>query len=148
MSEGRARKLVVAGLIADDDGRVLITQRRADQPLPLYWELPGGKIEPGESPEVALARELREELDADVEIDRVWDVLFHAYPAYDVLMLVYRCRLAPGAEARCREVADLAWCRPSELAGYELLPADAPLADRLVAEGVPPWTGEVRGGGV
>jgi 8-oxo-dGTP diphosphatase len=148
VSAARTRKLVVAGLIADDGDRVLITRRRHDQPLPLYWELPGGKIEPGESPEVALRRELREELDAAAEVGRVWDVLFHAYPAYDVLMLVYRCRLAPGAEPRCREVADLAWCRPAELAGYDLLPADAPLAGRLVAEGVPAWTGVVGGGGV
>jgi 8-oxo-dGTP diphosphatase len=129
----RARKLVVAGLCVDG-ARVLITQRRADQPLPLQWEFPGGKIEPGESPEVALARELREEIGVAVEIGRVWDVLFHAYPDYDVLMLVYRCRIVDGAP-RPIEVADLAWCTPAELARYDILPADAPLCRRLVDEG-------------
>jgi 8-oxo-dGTP diphosphatase len=130
----RERKLVVAGLCVHGD-RVLITQRRADQPLPLQWEFPGGKIEPGEAPAVALARELREELGVAVEVGRVWDVLFHAYPDYDVLMLVYRCTILDG-EPRCVEVADLAWCRPDELAGYDILPADAPLIARLRTEGV------------
>ncbi|MCE9573480.1 MAG: (deoxy)nucleoside triphosphate pyrophosphohydrolase [Deltaproteobacteria bacterium] len=135
----RARKLVVAGLIATDDGRVLITQRKADQALPLQWEFPGGKIEAGESPEVALARELREELGAAIAIGRVWDVMFHAYPEYDVLMLVYRCKVVVD-EPRAVEVADLRWCRPEELGGFDILPADAPLVARLVAEGPPPWT--------
>jgi 8-oxo-dGTP diphosphatase len=130
----RARKLVVAGMCVRGD-RVLITQRRADQPLPLQWEFPGGKIEPGESPEVALVRELREELGVEVEVGRVWDVLFHAYPDYDVLMLVYRCRILDGEPAKV-EVADLAWCLPGELGGYDILPADAPLILRLVDEGV------------
>jgi 8-oxo-dGTP diphosphatase len=131
----RDRKLVVAGLCVDGE-RVLITQRRADQPLPLQWEFPGGKIEPGEAPEVALARELREEIGVEVEIGRVWDVLFHAYPAYDVLMLVYRCRIVDGP-ARAIEVADLAWCTTSALGAYDILPADAPLIRRLVDEGIP-----------
>jgi 8-oxo-dGTP diphosphatase len=129
----RARKLVVAGLVVRD-GRVLVTQRRADQALPLQWEFPGGKVEPGEPPEVALARELREEIGIDVEVGRVWDVLFHAYPEYDVYMLVYRC--AALGEPRCVEVADLAWCRPAELGAYDILPADLPLIARLRAEGV------------
>jgi 8-oxo-dGTP diphosphatase len=132
----RPRKLVVAGLIAGDDGRVLITQRRADQALPLQWEFPGGKIEAGESPEVALARELREEIGVEVAIGRVWDVLFHAYPEYDVLMLVYRCRVVGDTHPRAVEVADLAWCVPSELRSYDILPADAPLVRRLEEEGV------------
>jgi 8-oxo-dGTP diphosphatase len=130
----RNRKLVVAGLCVRD-GKVLITQRRADQALPLQWEFPGGKIEAGESPEVALARELREEIGVDVAVGRVWDVLFHAYPEYDVLMLVYRCTITRG-EPSCVEVADLAWCRPDALAGYDILPADAPLVERLRSEGV------------
>lgn len=135
----RARKLVVAGLVVDDDGRVLVTRRRADQPMGGYWELPGGKLEPGEAPIAALERELREELGAAVEVGPIWDVLHHAYPAFDLLMLVYRCRLAAGEVARAVDVADLAWCEPTGLDRYDVLPADAPLCARLAVEGAPPW---------
>jgi 8-oxo-dGTP diphosphatase len=139
-SAPRPRKLVVAGLIVDERGDVLVTRRRDDQPMGGFWELPGGKLEAGESPVAALERELREELGARVEVGAIWDVLHHAYPAFDLLMLVYRCRLAPGEVARAVEVADLAWCAPSELATYDVLPADAPLCARLAVEGAPPWT--------
>ena len=135
----RARKIVVAGLLVDDAGRVLVTQRRADQAMPLQWELPGGKLEPGESPTVALARELTEELGVAVEVGRIWEVLFHAYPDFDLLMMVYRCRLPPGEVPRCVEVADLTWRPPDQLWDLDVLPADAPLIARLAQEGVPPW---------
>jgi 8-oxo-dGTP diphosphatase len=131
----RERKLVVAGLIVGSDGRVLISQRRPDQSLALGWELPGGKIEPGESPTVALQRELQEELGVIVEVGPIWEVLFHPYPDFDLLMLVYRCALPPGQVPRCVQVHDLAWCVPAELARYDILPADRPLIDRLVARG-------------
>lgn len=133
MGEARARKLVVAALVVQG-GQVLITQRRADQDLPLLWEFPGGKVEPGEAPEAALARELREELGVVASVGRIWDVLFHAYPKYDVYMLVYRCTLADGETARAVEVADVAWVPPARLGAYAILPADEPLVKRLVAE--------------
>ena len=138
MSEIRVRKLVVAGLIIGDDQRVLITQRRADQALPLQWEFPGGKVEPGEAPVAAMARELAEELGVKVVVGRIWDVLFHPYPAFDLVMLVYACRLVAGEVPTAVEVADLAWVTTAELPGtWDILPADRPLIDRLIAEGLP-----------
>jgi len=131
----RDRKLVVAGLVVRD-GLVLITQRRADQPLPLEWEFPGGKVEPGESPTAALARELAEEIGVTVEVGRIWDVLFHAYETFDLVMLVYACRIVDG-EPRTVEVADLAWVPRGELPRWDILSADRPLVDRLVSEGPP-----------
>ncbi|HUS67710.1 MAG TPA: (deoxy)nucleoside triphosphate pyrophosphohydrolase [Kofleriaceae bacterium] len=133
-----ARKIVVAALVCDADGRVLITRRRPDQPLPDQWEFPGGKIEPGESPQRALARELDEEIGARVAVGAIWDVLHHQYPTYEVLMLVFPCRLLAGDEPRALQVADLAWVRPTELHRFDILPADRPLIERLVREGTPP----------
>ena len=131
----RDRKLVVAGMIIRH-GQVLISQRRADQALPLQWEFPGGKVEPGEAPVAALARELREELGVGVRVGRVWDVLFHAYPSFDLVMLVYACELVEG-EPRAVEVADIAWAAPGELSRWDILPADLPLVQRLEREGLP-----------
>lgn len=136
MTEPRARKLVVAGLILGDDRRILITQRRADQALPLSWEFPGGKVEPGEAPAFALVRELREELGVTVAVGRIWDVLFHAYPAFDLVMLVYVCRIVDGSP-RAVEVADLAWVAAQDLARWDILPADRPLVERLGVEKLP-----------
>jgi 8-oxo-dGTP diphosphatase len=133
----RERKLVVAGLIVGTDRRILITQRRADQALPLQWEFPGGKVEPGEAPTAALARELAEELGVEAIVGRIWDVLFHPYPSFDLVMLVYACRLAPVAEPRAVEVADLAWVAASDLPAWDILPADRPLVERLLSEGTP-----------
>jgi 8-oxo-dGTP diphosphatase len=136
VTEARPRKLVVAGLVIGDDERVLITQRRADQALPLQWEFPGGKVEPGEAPVDALVRELREELGVTVAVGRIWDVLFHAYPAFDLVMLVYVCRIVDGSP-RAVEVADLAWVAARDLAGWDILPADRPLVERLGVESFP-----------
>ena len=133
----RPRKLVVAGLIVGDDRRILITQRRADQALPLQWEFPGGKVEPGEAPVAALVRELQEEIGVTVVVGRIWEVLFHAYPDFDLVMLVYACRILDGEPPRAVEVADLRWVEAANLPAWDILPADRPLVDRLVAEGPP-----------
>lgn len=132
-----SRMVVAAALLTTPDGRVLITQRRADQALALKWELPGGKIEPGESPEQALARELGEEIGVCVYIGKIWDVLHHIYATHEVLMLVYGCGLVAGQSPKCLEVNDLVWCTPDELGAYDILAADRPLVLRLRAEGVP-----------
>lgn len=133
----RTRLLVVAALTVDDAGQILITQRREDQSLPLGWEFPGGKVEPGEAPDAALARELHEELGVTATVGRIWDVLFHAYPDKDVYMLVYRCALPAGQTPRAVEVRDLAWVAPTGLRAYAILPADEPLVARLEREGPP-----------
>lgn len=135
----RPRKLVVAGLVIDEDGRVLLTRRKPEQPMGGYWELPGGKLEAGEAPVAALVRELAEEIGAAVEVGPIWDVLHHAYPAFDLLMLVYCCRLRAGEVARAIDVAELAWWAPGAPLVHEVLPADAPLVARLADEGAPPW---------
>ena len=133
--EERKRKLVVAALIRDGGRNILLSRRRADQPMPLLWEFPGGKIEPGESPEAALVREVGEELGCAVRVDRIFDVVFHAYADFDLLMLVYACTITDGAPAPV-QVAEIAWVPAARLPTMDLLPADYPLARALAtAEG-------------
>ena len=70
------RTLLVTAALIEQDGLMLIAQRRLDDNFPGYWEFPGGKIEPGESPEEALQRECKEELDIEIEVGRIYDVVF------------------------------------------------------------------------
>jgi 8-oxo-dGTP diphosphatase len=122
----------VAALVRDAQGRVLLSQRRADQSLPLCWEFPGGKVEPGEAPEAALAREVREELGCEVRVGGIFEVVFHAYEGFDLYMLVYEAEIAAGTP-EAKQVAAVAWVAPAEIPGMKLPPADYPLARRLAA---------------
>jgi 8-oxo-dGTP diphosphatase len=125
----RERKLVVAALVRRE-GRVLVSRRRADQAMPLLWEFPGGKVEPGEDPAAALVREVREELGCELSVGRIHEVVFHKYPDFDLVMLVYAGEIAAG-EPRAVEVAEVAWVEAARLPALDLLPADYPLARSL-----------------
>jgi len=124
----RPRTLVVAGLCRRA-GRILLTRRRADQPMPLLWELPGGKIEAGEAPREALRREIAEELGVRARVGRPVDVIFHPYRDFDLMMMVFSCRVF--GEPRPLQVAAVRWVEPAGLAGYKCLPADRALMRRL-----------------
>ncbi|HXT97187.1 MAG TPA: (deoxy)nucleoside triphosphate pyrophosphohydrolase [Polyangia bacterium] len=129
----RTRKLVVAALVREGT-RILMSRRRADQPMPGRWEFPGGKVEPGESPVAALEREVREELGCEVEVGRIFEVVFHVYEEFDLYMLVYAVAITRGAP-RAVEVAEIAWVEAARLPELDLLPADFPLARALAAGG-------------
>jgi 8-oxo-dGTP diphosphatase len=129
----RERKLVVAALVREE-GRILMSRRRADQAMPNLWEFPGGKVEPGEHPEAALARELREELGCDIAVSAIHEVVFHAYPEFDLYMLVYASRIIGGRPGAI-QVAEIAWVEPARMPSLDLLPADYPLARKLAAAG-------------
>jgi 8-oxo-dGTP diphosphatase len=126
----RSRLLVVAGLIREASS-VLLSQRRADQSFPLSWEFPGGKIEPGESPELALSREIAEELGCTVRVGHVVDVVFHAYPDFDLYMLLYACDVIDGVP-RPVQVAAVQWFALDHLESLPMPPADLPLVQRLL----------------
>ncbi len=120
--------LVVAVALVDADGRVLIAQRPQGKALAGLWEFPGGKVEPGERPEAALIRELREELGIDVNEACLAPFVFasHAYETFHLLMPLYLCRRWSG-QVTNKEHAALAWVRPNRMSDYEMPPADAPL---------------------
>ena len=86
---------VVAAII-ERAGAILVGQRTAQQSHPLKWEFPGGKVEPGEDPVAALAREVREELGCELAVGRIHEVVFHKYPDFDLVMLVYAGEIAAG----------------------------------------------------
>lgn len=130
MSEAAAvpTVLVVAVALIDPDGRVLIAKRPEGKQLAGLWEFPGGKVEPGERPEAALIRELREELGVEVSESCLAPFVFasHAYDSFHLLMPLYLCRRWSGTVV-AREHEALAWVKPNKLSDYPMPPADEPL---------------------
>ena len=126
-------KLVqVTAAVLRRDGRVLIARRRAPAELAGKWELPGGKIEPGESPEECLERELLEELGVRTQVGALVARNRHEYASATVELSAYEVQLVAG-EPQPREHAQLRWVAPAEFGGYDFAPADLPLL-AVVAE--------------
>jgi 8-oxo-dGTP diphosphatase len=125
---------VVAGLITKER-RVLVCQRSRHAVFPLKWEFPGGKLEPGEDGETALKRELREELDIEVEESREIFRHVHRYTASRVVHLqFFRVRRYRG-EPTNRVFERILWSEPEQLAHLEFLEGDAPLIEKLARPG-------------
>ena len=124
--------LVVAGALVDADRRVLIAQRPEGKSLAGLWEFPGGKVEPGETPEAALIRELEEELGVTTQTACLAPVSFasHSYEKFHLLMPLYVCRKWQGTPV-AKEHQALKWVRPQGLRDYAMPPADAPLIAAL-----------------
>ena len=117
---------VVAGILADEFGRVLIAERMRDHPMAGYWEFPGGKIHDGESADAALERELVEELGVSELEHRPFMVLDHDYPDRRV-SLDFRLVTRWQGEASGLEGQRLQWLLPVDIDDKTLLPADAPV---------------------
>lgn len=113
-----------------EGGRVLVARRFDDAHLGGLWEFPGGKIEPGETDEAALARELREELGIEVRVGPVWGILAHRYPERSVRLRFHFVRRTAG-EPRAIGCADLRWVTPPELSALPFPAADRILVDEL-----------------
>ncbi len=124
--------LVAAVALVDADRRVLIAQRPEGKSLAGLWEFPGGKLEEGETPEVALIRELEEELGISTKSACLAPVSFasHSYETFHLLMPLYVCRKWQGTPV-AREHAALKWVRPQALRDYPMPPADEPLVAAL-----------------
>lgn len=120
---------VVAAAIFDK-GRILCAQRGESMTLPFKWEFPGGKIEPGESPQEALKREIREEMKCTIEIDRRIDTTSYEYDFGIVHLTTFSCRLKEG-EPVLTEHASFKWLPPHELSMLDWAPADIPAMRKL-----------------
>ena len=120
--------LVAAVALIDADGRVLLAQRPPGKSMAGLWEFPGGKVEPGETPEAALIRELHEELGIETWASCLAPLTFasHAYPDFHLLMPLFACRRWQGM-VEPREGQALKWVRPGDLRAYPMPPADLPL---------------------
>ena len=136
-AEGRAAAnpkvvLVAAAALIDVDGRVLLARRPPGKPLAGLWEFPGGKVQPGETPEAALIRELQEELGIDTRASCLAPLAFasHAYESFHLLMPLYACRVWRGLPL-AREGQELAWVTKQALDRFPMPPADVPLIPLL-----------------
>ncbi len=130
---GKPLLLVVACALVDADGRVLIAQRSQGKQLAGLWEFPGGKLEPGESPEEALVRELREELGIETKVACLAPLTFasHSYESFHLLMPLFVCRRFEGTPVALEHQA-IKWVKPARLRDYPMPAADLPLIAHLV----------------
>ncbi|EQB32073.1 (deoxy)nucleoside triphosphate pyrophosphohydrolase [Sphingobium ummariense] len=126
--------LVVAVALIDPDGRVLLQQRPPGKPMAGLWEFPGGKIEPGETPELALIRELEEELGIRTHASCLAPATFasEALGERHLLLLLYVCRKWEGIP-EARHATALKWVRPAQMYALDMPPADLPLIGLLDA---------------
>ena len=125
--------LVAACALVDADGRVLLSERPAGKQLAGLWEFPGGKVEPGESPEDTLVRELNEELGIQTKHACLAPLTFasHRYETFHLLMPLYVCRRFEGIPAGL-EGQKIKWDRPRDMRNYPMPPADEPLIPFLI----------------
>jgi mutator protein MutT len=122
--------LDVAAAILFRDGRYLVTQRYDHDSFGGFWEIPGGKKEPGETLEQTIVREIREELGLEVEVVSFYRTARYPYPSRTVDLHLFHCRIRSG-EPRTLECQSFAWVEPSRLKEYRFPDADASLIEEL-----------------
>ncbi len=119
--------------VIERNGHVLVAQRPPHKLLPLKWEFPGGKVEPGENPADAISREIREELGCEISVTRALPPFIHDYKTVVIEMIPFVCTLVPGTtEPHPHEHVAIAWVSPAELRAYDLAAADWPVVDALL----------------
>ena len=117
----------VVGAVVRDGDRVLMAQRPVGKAQTGLWEFPGGKVEPGETPEEALARECREELLLEIEAPRVITSVIHRYPGMTIRLMLVECRARPGSVPVPQEGQAVGWYRAADMDSLPLCPADREL---------------------
>lgn len=133
LPQGSCRNFVTVTVVAAiirRNNKILITRRFDNVHLAGFWEFPGGKVEPDEALETALAREILEELGLRIRVEYEYFSVQHDYPDRTVRLHFFNCSIIEG-EPQALEVADLRWVEPHELDQYQFPPADAELISRL-----------------
>lgn len=120
---------VVAAVIFDEQGRIFATQRGYGE-WKDWWEFPGGKMEAGETPQQALKREIREELDAEIEVGELLRTIDYDYPTFHLTMRCFKCKLSE-SHVTLLEHEAARWLAPSELHSVQWLPADEEIIEEL-----------------
>ena len=123
------KHIVVVAAIIVRDGRIFATQRGYGD-WKDWWEFPGGKVEPGESPEDALKREIREELATEIEVDELLTTVEYDYPKFHLTMHCYLCTIISG-DLSLLEHEDARWLALDELDCVKWLPADKDVIEKL-----------------
>jgi 8-oxo-dGTP diphosphatase len=132
-SLNNTRHIYVTCAIIERDGLVLATRRSATMSMPLKWEFPGGKIDPGESPEACLRREIYEELNFHVRVGKNLPVSTYHYPAFTISLNPFVCAIEAG-EIVLHEHAAIAWLPPEKLHTLEWAEADVPVLASYLAQ--------------
>ena len=131
MNADMSTLLVAAGVVIED-GRVLLTQRKAGAHLAGAWEFPGGKVMPGEDPRDAVVRELREELGIETTVSDAMEVTFHRYPERAILLIFYRARMtASSPPPTALDVAALRWAAEGDLDKAQFPAADVEILRKV-----------------
>ena len=125
------RTIRVVAAVLEKDGKYLITQRRATAVLPLMWEFPGGRVEPGETDAQALKREVMHRLGADIEVGKLISFVSHPYEHYVVDLFLYECMLV-GDKLEARAVTAYKWVSSAEFDQYPFTPADEASMNKLL----------------
>ena len=121
----------VVGALIKDGGRYLVGQRAANKSQGGLWEFIGGKIEPGETPEQALARECREELDLEIESERIIDSVVHEYPEKTIRLILIECTPKTNSLPKAIEHQQIRWVTPSDMSFLPFCPADYDLLTKI-----------------
>jgi 8-oxo-dGTP diphosphatase len=114
-------------------GKVLIEQRQAGSHMEYKWEFPGGKLEPDETPEECIIREIKEELDLEIEVIDIYKVVKFKFEEKDILLLCYLCKILKG-EGKALECNDFRWVGSEQLASFDFVPADVPIVEKLIRD--------------
>ena len=122
---------VLAAIIMNHDGHILLAQRKAGRKNELKWEIPGGKLKINESPEYCLARELDEELGIKVSVKHLFSAVNFSYPDENILLLAYFTELISG-KPRLMDHQEIRWVPINQCTSYQLSPADVHIIEKLI----------------